>query len=135
MRLSVFLAFAVVSATPAMAAAPITGHWLTDDRDGIIEILRCGERVCGRLAKSLGQIKGPLVDRNNPDKSLRHRPIIGLPVLLGLVADGQVWRGQIYDPRHGRHYKATVERIAPDRLKVRGCFSVICRTIMWTRAS
>ena len=121
-------------AAPAAAALPVAGAWLTDDRDGIIEIAPCGPQLCGRLVKSLAPIKGPLVDRNNPDPALRNRPIIGLPVLLGFVQDGQVWRGQIYDPRRGRHYRATIERVAVNQLKVRGCISVICRTIMWTRA-
>ena len=133
MRALIFIAGLL--AAPAVAAQPVTGAWLTDDRDGIIEIAHCGDKICGRLAKSLVPIKGPPVDRHNPDPSLRSRPIIGMPVLLGFVQDGQVWRGRIYDPRRGRHYRATLERIAADRLKVRGCITVICRTIMWTRAS
>lgn len=123
----------VLSATPAASARPVTGHWLTDDRDGIVEIAPCGPRICGRLVKSLAPIDGPPVDRHNPDPALRHRPIIGLPVLLGFAEEDQVWRGRIYDPRRGRHYRATLERVAPDRLKVRGCVAVICRTIMWSR--
>src|SRR3954471_4469281 len=129
---SVVLLAAMLIAAPAHAAAPVTGAWLTDDRDGIVEIAPCGDKICGRLVKSLVPIKGPPFDRYNPDPALRNRPIIGLPVLLALVQDDQVWRGQIYDPRRGRHYKATVERIAADKLKVRGCISIICRTIMWT---
>ena len=126
---------AALSATSSLAAKPVTGAWLTDDRDGIVEIAPCGAQICGRLAKSLAPVKGPLVDRHNPDPALRNRPILGLPVLLGFVQDGQVWRGRIYDPRRGRHYKATLERVAADRLKVRGCISVICRTIMWSRVN
>ena len=123
----------MLASAPALAAEPVTGQWLTDDRDGIIEIGRCGDKVCGRLMRALAPIKGPAVDRHNPDPALRNRPVIGLPVLLGFVADGGLWRGQIYDPRRGRHYKATLERLG-DQLKVRGCISVICRPIMWTRA-
>lgn len=134
MKPFICLAFAFTLTSQAVAAEPVTGQWLTDEQDGIIEIGRCGDKICGRLARSLVPIKGPPFDRHNPDPALRNRPIVGLPVLLGFIADGKVWRGQIYDPRRGRHYKATLERIAGDRLKVRGCISVICRTIMWTRA-
>src|SRR6476659_119194 len=116
---STALLAAVLLAVPARAAVPVTGNWLTDNRDGIIEIASCGDKVCGRLVRSLVPIKGPPFDRNNPDPALRNRPIIGLPVLLGLVEDGQVWRGQIYDPRRGRHYNATVERVSANQLKVR----------------
>lgn len=121
-------------ASPALAAEPVTGSWLTDTKDGIIEIAPCGGRICGKLAKTLVPIKGPPFDRNNPDPALRNRPIIGLPILTGFVADGQVWRGTAYDPKAGKSYKTTLERIAPDRLKVRGCLvAFLCRTAIWTR--
>lgn len=132
MAVRILMLACVLIAAPAAAAGSVTGSWLTDDRDGIVEIAPCGDHICGRLVKSLVPIKGVPVDRNNPDPALRNRPIIGLPVLLGFVQEDEVWHGRIYDPRRGRHYKATLERVAPDRLKVRGCISVICRTIMWS---
>jgi uncharacterized protein (DUF2147 family) len=120
-------------AWPCSAAQPVTGHWLTDDKDGIIEIAPCGGKMCGRIVRSLKQVSGPLVDRNNPDPGLRTRPVLGLTVLPDFVRDGDVWRGRIYDPRRGRFYRATLERIGADRLKVHGCVSVLCRTITWRR--
>jgi uncharacterized protein (DUF2147 family) len=119
---------------PALAAAPVTGSWLTDTKDGIIEIAPCGNRICGRLAQSLIPIKGPPFDRNNPDPAQRGRPIIGLPILTGFVEDGAVWRGTAYDPKAGKSYKTTLERTGADRLKVRGCVAIFCRTVTWTRA-
>jgi uncharacterized protein (DUF2147 family) len=127
------LALLVISA-PAVAADPVTGQWLTDTRDGIVEIAPCGARICGRLVKTLVPIKGPAVDRNNPDPALRSRPIIGLPILTGFVADGTVWRGIAYDPKVGKSYKTTLERLGPDRLKVRGCLvAFLCKSVIWTK--
>jgi uncharacterized protein (DUF2147 family) len=122
-------------ATPSLAAEPVTGSWLTDARDGIIEIAPCGAKLCGRLAKMLVPAKGPPVDRNNPDPSLRNRPLVGLAVLSGFAPDGEVWRGSGYDPKVGKSYNTTLQRTGPNTLKVRGCvFGFLCRSAIWTRA-
>lgn len=126
---------ALLFATPALAIEPVAGNWMTDGKDGIIEIGPCGPKVCGRLAKTFLPPKGPPVDRNNPDPALRSRPLIGLPILTGFVADGEVWRGTAYDPKVGKSYSTTLQRIGPDTLKVRGCLvAFLCRSAIWTRA-
>jgi len=130
----VLIASMLLIATPALAAESVTGSWRTDTNDGIIEIAPCGSAVCGRLAKSLVPVKPPATDFRNPDPALRNRPIIGLPVLTGFVQDGSVWRGTAYDPKVGKSYAATLQRIAPDQLKVRGCILFFCRSVMWSRA-
>lgn len=122
-------------ATPALAAEPVTGMWLTDVKDGVVEIAPCGPKLCGRLVKMLAAPKGPPVDRNNPDAALRSRPLLGLPVLTGFAPDGAVWRGTGYDPKAGKSYNTTLQRLGPDRLKVRGCiFGFLCRSAIWTKA-
>ena len=128
-----FLALALFSA-PVVAAEPVTGTWLTDTKDGLIEIAPCGPRLCGRLVRSLVPIKGPGTDVNNPDAKLRSRPIIGMPVLTGFVADGKLWRGTAYDPKNGKSYKTTLQRTGPNSLKLTGCVAIFCRSVNWTRA-
>ena len=124
---------AVLVATPALAADPVTGTWLTDTKDGIIEIAPCGNALCGKLARSLVPIKPPGTDFRNPDPKLRSRPILGVPILTGFVQDGEVWRGTAYDPKAGKSYNTTLQRVGPDTLKVRGCVAFFCRSIMWSR--
>lgn len=132
MKAIAILALAI--ATPAVAADPVTGLWLTDAKDGIIEIAPCGPKLCGRLAKMLAPPKGPAVDRNNPDPALRDRPLLGLTVLSGFTAEGALWRGSGYDPKAGKSYNTTLQRTGPDTLKVRGCLiAFLCRTAIWTR--
>lgn len=129
-----FAILALSAATPALAADPVTGSWMTDGKDGIIEIAPCGQKLCGRLVKMLAPPKGPAVDRNNPDAALRTRPLLGLAVLNGFVAEGNAWRGQAYDPKAGKSYNTTLQRTGPDTLKVRGCLvAFLCRTVSWTR--
>jgi uncharacterized protein (DUF2147 family) len=127
------LALALIAA-PALAAEPVIGTWLTDAKDGIVEIAPCGAKLCGRLAKMLAAPKGPLTDRNNPDPSLRARQLVGLPVLTGFAAEGEVWRGTGYDPKAGKSYATTLQRLGPNTLKVKGCvLGFLCRSAIWTR--
>ena len=117
-----------------LAAEAVTGTWLTDTKDGLIEIAPCGQRLCGRLVKSLVPIKGPPFDRNNPDPALRGRPIIGLPILTGFAEETQLWRGTAYDPKNGKSYKATLQRTGANTLKLTGCVAIFCRSVTWTKA-
>ena len=76
------------------------------------------------------------VDRENPDPSLRARPIQNLVILWGFKYSGDnVWEdGRIYDPKEGKTYKCKMT-LDGDRLKIRGFIgvSLIGRTNVWTR--
>ena len=121
-------------AFPAFAAQPIVGRWSTADGGAVVAIGPCGATLCGRIAKLIkGPPSGPPVDALNPDPKLRTRPLVGLAILIGLTPDGDGWKGQIYDPKSGKTYRATVARDGA-RLKVQGCVAVFCQTMMWTAA-
>lgn len=117
-----------------LLAEAVTGTWLTDTKDGVIEIAPCGTKLCGRLARSLVPIQPPGTDRNNPNPALRARPILGLTILTGFVEDGALWRGTAYDPKNGKSYKTTLQRTGPNSLKLTGCVAIFCRSVAWTRA-
>ena len=120
-------------ATPAAAALPVTGHWLTNERDSIVEIAPCGPKLCGRIARLLKPVEGgPATDRNNPDPALRSRPLVGLMVLNGFTARGNDWVGTIYDPRNGKTYRSFLTRNADGTLKVQGCIAFLCKAFPWT---
>lgn len=124
-----------LAATPALAATPIAGRYLTEDGAALVEVGPCGATTCGRIARVLKpRPGGPTTDVNNKDAALRSRPIVGMPVLSGFTDTGGDWRGQIYDPRNGRSYKSIVSRNADGSLKVQGCVSFICRTQTWRAA-
>jgi len=117
--------FALVFTMPAFAAPPIAGRWLTADGSAVVAIGPCGAVVCGRVIKVL---KAPA------DKADAARQAIGTAVLTGLVPDGEAWKGQLYNPKTGKTYNARVTRDG-GKLKVQGCVSVFCQTIIWTAAS
>lgn len=137
-RVAVFcLAILALQSTPASAQSSITGNWLTDGGKAIVTIARCGSNICGRISRVL--VRTPDEDQrdvNNPDASLRNRPIEGLRVLSGFRRDGDQYRhGQIYDPESGRSYNARLRLNANGSLRVTGCLSLgwPCQSQTWTR--
>lgn len=120
----------------AQAASPITGRWVTQSKDGVVEVYPCGEHICGRLSKFLvNPPAGPgAKDINNPDKALRSRTILGMNVLTGFKAAGDEWKGQIYDPKSGKTYRSIVYKGKSGNLVVKGCIGPFCQAQTWTPA-
>jgi len=77
------------------------------------------------------------VDRENPDPSLRSRPIKGLEIVFDFQYAGKnKWKkGKIYAPDDGKTYKAKLSLEEDGVLNVRGFvgISLLGRTEEWTR--
>jgi uncharacterized protein (DUF2147 family) len=120
---------------PAAAAPSIFGNWVTDDHSAVVRIDRCGNALCGTVARVLNA-KAPSTDVHNPDPAHRKRPLVGVAVLSGFHGAGADWSGgQAYDPKAGRSYRSRLKLEGNDRLQVTGCVFFLCRTLTWTRAS
>jgi uncharacterized protein (DUF2147 family) len=135
MKLLPFALLALITA-PANAATPVTGKWITAERDSIIEIGTCGNTVCGkvlRLLKMNPDGKMP-TDGNNPNPALRTRPIQGIMILTGFTDSGSLWIGRIYDPKSGKNYKSKLTRNPDGSLTVQGCVAFLCQSFKWTAA-
>jgi uncharacterized protein (DUF2147 family) len=133
---SAFAAAALLAcATPAVAASAIDGSWITQDGKAVVNIAPCGSAHCGTITRMLKPpAPGVLRDIHNPDARLRDRPIVGLFILTSLVATDGEWRGHIYDPEQGRSYRAVLRANPSGTLKVQGCISLFCRTLIWKPA-
>lgn len=125
------------ASSPALAAEPITGRWITQDRDAVITIARCGQNYCGRITRFLVPPPDGADQRdvNNDNPRLRNRRLMGMAVLTGFREDGNVWRGRIYDPKGGDDYRSVVRRTSANRLEVKGCIGPFCQTQYWRRAN
>lgn len=123
-------------ATPALAASPIVGEWVTAERDAIVRISKCGATVCGRIHKYLVTPPNGVgqKDINNPDKKLRNRTLLGTAILTGFTPDGDIWRGKVYDPKTGKTYRSEVSLNSANSLKMKGCVAFLCQGQNWTRA-
>jgi uncharacterized protein (DUF2147 family) len=132
-----FLALAALMiATPVFAAAPVTGKWMTAEKDSIVEIGTCGGIVCGKVLRVLRMMpdgKEP-IDRNNPNPALRNRKVEGILILSGFADNGSSWKGKIYDPKSGKTYTSYLTRNADGTLKVQGCVGPFCQAFTWTQA-
>lgn len=120
----------------AFSSAPITGRWVTQSKDAVVEIAPCGTSICGKIAKFLvtpPQGAGQK-DIHNPDKTLRSRTILGINILSGFKAEGNEWKGQIYDPKSGKTYRSIVYRGKSGNLVVKGCIGPFCQAQTWTAA-
>lgn len=129
----------VMTAVPALAyfaPDPITGRWMTKEKDSIVTISKCGATYCGRLSQYLVMPKGGVdqKDINNPDPKLRTRKLLGVALLSGFKPDGKVYRGTIYDPRNGKSYRSVVRLKSANVLEVKGCIGPFCQAQEWTRA-
>ena len=120
----------------AQAAAPVTGRWVTESRDGVVEIYQCGSMICGKLAKFLVSPPSGVgqKDIHNPNKSLRGRTILGMNILTGFKEAGDEWKGQIYDPKSGKTYRSVVYKGKSGNLVVKGCIGPFCQAQTWTVA-
>lgn len=131
------LALAAGLAVPAWAAAdPITGRWVTQEKDAVVAIARCGKTLCGRIERFLILPPGgnDQRDENNPDPAKRNRKLLGSAILTGLMADGNVWHGQVYDPKVGKTYTAKVRRKPDGTLEMKGCVGPFCQAQVWRKA-
>ncbi len=123
-------------------ADDIAGIWLTNgDDQAKIQIYKSADKFYGKII----WLKNPLingspkVDINNPDKTKRTNPIIGLALLSGFKFNNDdAWKGGvIYDPQNGKTYSCNISLKDKNTLKVRGYIgiSLLGRTEVWTRSN
>jgi uncharacterized protein (DUF2147 family) len=133
--LSLAAVLALGAAPAALAADAVEGTWLLPDGNSKVTIAPCpnaADRLCGVVSwlKS-----GAPKDTNNPDASLRTRPILGLQVIRDVkpAGAGKWGGGKIYDPQSGKTYSSKITLTSNDKLKVEGCVMMVCQPQTWTR--
>lgn len=136
------MVFASSLSAKEVKADDILGVYVTDGGKSNVEIYRCGDHYCGKivwLKEPLNDKGEPKVDGENPDASLKGRPIMGMKFLWGFKFDGDdMWeKGNIYDPENGKTYDCQMS-LDGNKLNVRGYIlgmSFLGRTTVWTRKS
>lgn len=119
-------------------ASNAPGTWAMQNGKVTVNVSDCGSALCGTiiaLKEPISKIDGkPKIDRENPDPSLRDRPLIGLSILVGMKAAGEnEWEGAIYNPDDGKTYSGTV-KLDGGTMKVQGCvLKVLCKTNVFVR--
>ena len=127
--------FFLAAAGVAQAAEPL-GEWRDEDGKATIRVIDCNSHLWGIVVAE--SIPGG-VDKNNPDKTKRTRPTIGIPVLLNMkkAADEKdKWEGQVYNAENGKTYEASIQLKSANSLRVEGCLVwPLCGGQTWTRVA
>lgn len=121
----------------AFAGTPATGVWKLDNGKVTVKVSPCGGNLCGTVIglKKPRDDKGrPRLDKENPDKALRSRPVIGLTILSNMKPDGSNrWNGTIYNPDDGNTYRSRMKLQNASTMKVEGCVVVFCNSMKFVR--
>ena len=116
----------LAAALPAVASAQaLEGKWANPKRSVIVNVMRCGDALCGTVSWA---------SPKNKQKGVTP----GTRVLTGLkpLGDG-VYRGRALEPKRNISGSATVRQQGPNVMVVKGCAvaGLFCREQRWTRVS
>ena len=129
------LVFLAASTLAAAAAPGVLGDWRSTT-GSIVRIYPCGSDVCLRVVK-LSPDAPTSTDQQNPDSSLRSRPLCNLTIGTGFHQSDptHLTGGHLYDPKSGHTYRGTIAAEG-DTLKLHGYISISLfgRTETWQRA-
>jgi uncharacterized protein (DUF2147 family) len=117
----------------------ILGVWLSEQKDGKIEIYKSGNKFFGKLiwGNEMFEADGKTSkkDTKNTDEKLRTRNLKDLILLSDFVYEDNTWTGgKIYDPQTGKTYSCTM-KLKNNVLNIRGYvgISLFGRTSEWTK--
>jgi len=136
-----FISFFAVNAYSQ--ADRVVGIWLTEKKTSQVEIYKTPAGTYeGKLVwldEPLDENGRPKTDKDNPDRSLRNRPLKGLILLkdFNYNARAHEWKdGTIYDPENGRTYSAYMWMDDNNTLNIKGFvlgMRFLGRSTTWTR--
>lgn len=118
----------------------IIGHWLSENKDGVVQVKKENGDYKGYLVwvklLATGE-KKEVLDDKNPDKKLQKRSLLGIRLFEGFKFEDEEWiGGQIYDPDSGKTYKCKMSLKDKKRvLNLRGYVGIplFGRTSEWTK--
>ncbi len=122
----------MVQAASAQSADDAFGIWRHPENGSHVEIYKCGEGLCAKIAKVTD---GQKTDDKNPDAAKRARPIVGLVIMQGAKKSGdKAWSGALYNRADGGTYAGTITVKGKDQIDLAGCTAVVlCKTVTWSR--
>lgn len=117
---------------PAQDESAVTGLWLSEKHDGVFQIARCGDALCGTL---VGLLYGPTEPMPRAKDGREECRLVMLTEFRPLEDDPGRWGGKILDPDTGNLYHSQIWSPGPDVLKLRGYIlvPVFGETQTWSR--
>ncbi len=130
------LLIALLTAATGPSTPVPAGRWRTQMQGALVDIRDCADRSpCAFLVWVDQSIaRGITTDVRNPDRALRSRPLIGVPIVWGLRPSETGWAGgRVYNPETGQTFRSSMQSISDRRLRVTGCWGPLCRSEIWVR--
>ena len=132
--LVIFIFFQSVQQNPA---DKIVGMWRSEDGKSTLEVLKINSTYSVKVIEvtnPLGKDGTPVKDKNNPDKTLQSRPIVGLVIVSDLIYKDGFWKGsQIYSPEKGMYADCKIELADKNTIKVIASKGRFSSTKIWKR--
>ena len=120
------LAFVAITGLKGVSPShQVVGIWESEEKNLQIEMFEDNGQFAGRMIYfkcSSEEIMRASTDKENPDKNLTGRKLLGLKLVTKLEYQGMnVWDdGEIYDPNSGRIFDARIKLTSPNTAIVRG---------------
>ena len=134
-------AFIAANLAGTASAADAIGTWYTGDKESQVRIVNCGGALCGNLVwlkepndPATGR---PKTDKNNADASKQSRPLLGVPIVLGMKPSGPgQWSGEVYNASDGKTYSGSFTLTGSNSADLKGCvLGFLCKSQTWTRVN
>ena len=139
-RIFLFVCILITTNLFAQKESDIEGTWIPSSGKANVRIYKSGDHFYGAIIFLKEPIDSvthkPKVDKNNPDKSKRNKPLMGYLLLKNFIYDDGIWKdGTIYDPENGKTYSCKITMKDKNKIYVRGFIgiSLIGRTDVWKR--
>ena len=117
----------------------LLGKWVNQDAIARFEFFKTGTTYNAKiiwLSKPQNINGEQKIDKNNPDKKLRNRPILGMTILTGLefsVNDLMWIRGKIYSPEKGETVDCKIRLNNKNELAIIAFKGIFSTTKKWKR--
>lgn len=139
-RIFAFLILLLPLVGTAFAQAPSNltkGTWANEDNTAHLQFTQVGDRYFAELvwmAQPNDESGNPKKDKNNPDKNLRSRSLVGIYLIWDLKPEGKYWvDGTIYNPGKGLLAACELEMIDADSFRLKATKGLFSVTKVWKR--
>lgn len=118
-------------------ADDLAGLWVTGDGQAVIELVPESRDLQAVLRLAIpppqDDLDRTLVDANNPDPTLRQRPLVNLELGRLAPSGGNRWSGRLYDPESGDTFRVRATCLQPGVIELRGYVGIptFGRTVHW----
>lgn len=128
-------AFPLIAQNCSDKSDAILGTWLMPNNEGILEIFKENKLYHGKIIwlKKTEEDGSPLKDKENPNKNLRNREVVGLRVMNNFKYEYEnenVWNGgTFYAARKGKKAEPDFILINENQLNIKISIFIFSKTI------